>query len=300
MDTQAFAVRELFTPLAITDFRWRKDPQGIPIGGFGLYLRTPDLAKIGYLYLNRGEWKGAQLVPRAWVDKVFQAEVPMTPGGAFRYGDFWWTIPGRKAYMAVGFNRQIIMVLPDLGVVAAMTGRVNYRIEDLIDHLRRAVKSDAALPANAEGSALLSSRVAQAAAERPSPEPLPAPPIAGEISGKTYELARNERGWKELTLHMGNPASYELVMYTSRTAPTTRRVSRPVGMDGRFASTTAENPVIASKAAWLDENTLALTVRLPEEALSETYKVRFSGRRIEITAIDSAGSPLALTGEMQR
>jgi hypothetical protein len=89
-------------------------------------------------------------------------------------------------------------------------------------------------------------------------------------------------------------------MYTSRTAPTTRRVSRPVGMDGRFASTTAENPVVASKAAWLDENTLTLTVRLPEEALSETYKVRFSGRRIEITAIDSSGSPLALTGEMQR
>jgi CubicO group peptidase (beta-lactamase class C family) len=299
-DTEAFAVRELFTPLAITDFRWRKDPQGVPIGGFGLYLRTPDMAKIGYLYLNRGEWKGAQLVPREWVDKVFQAEVPMTPGGGFRYGDFWWTIPGRKAYMAVGANRQIIMVLPDVGVVAAMTGRMNYPIEDVVDHLRRAVKSDTALPATTEGTALLASRIAQAGIDKATAEPAPAPALARDVSGKTYELARNERGWKELTLHLGNPASYELVMYTSRTAPTTRRVSRPVGMDGRFALTTAESPVVASKAAWLDENTLALTVRLPEEALSETYRVRFSGHRIEITSMDAAGPPLALTGEMQR
>jgi CubicO group peptidase (beta-lactamase class C family) len=297
MDTQAFAVRELFTPLGIMDFRWRKDPQGIPIGGFGLYLRTPDMAKIGWLYLNRGEWKGAQLVPREWVDKVFEAQVPMTPGGAFRYADFWWTIPARQAYMAVGFNRQIIMVLPDVGVVAAMTGRMNYPIENVVDHLRRAVKSDSPLPANAEAAALLGTRIAQAGVEKAA-EPSPAPPIAREISGKTYEFARNERGWKELTLHFGNPGTYELVTYTSRTAPTTRRVSRPVGMEGRFLSTTSENPVVSSKAAWIDDNTLMLTARLPEEALTETYRVRFSGRRIEITLTDPAGNAQTLTGEM--
>src|SRR6185369_15121044 len=73
MSTQEFAVRHLFKPLGISDFRWLKDPQGIAIGGYGLYLHPRDMARIGYLYLNHGEWDGVRLISRPWVDKVYHA-----------------------------------------------------------------------------------------------------------------------------------------------------------------------------------------------------------------------------------
>lgn len=49
-----FAAKQLFTPLGISNFDWLRDPQGINAGGFGLYLTTRDMAKIGYLYLKGG------------------------------------------------------------------------------------------------------------------------------------------------------------------------------------------------------------------------------------------------------
>lgn len=54
-----FAAKQLFTPLGISNFDWLRDPQGINAGGFGLYLTTRDMAKIGYLYLKGGGFKSA-------------------------------------------------------------------------------------------------------------------------------------------------------------------------------------------------------------------------------------------------
>jgi CubicO group peptidase (beta-lactamase class C family) len=54
-----YTERYLFEPLAIEDFKWNKDPQGYPCTGGthgGLRLRSRDLAKFAYLFLNGGRW----------------------------------------------------------------------------------------------------------------------------------------------------------------------------------------------------------------------------------------------------
>jgi CubicO group peptidase (beta-lactamase class C family) len=299
MSTEDYAVRQLFKPLAIGDFRWRRDPQGVSIGGFGLYLQTPDMAKIGYLYLHHGEWKGAQIVPREWVDKVFNASVPMVPMSTWRYGDFWWTIPASKAYMAVGFNRQIIMVLPEIDVVAAMTGRTHYPIEDVIKHLNGAVKSGQAMAPDPQGFAQLQAKVKEVAIEKVSAA-MPAPALAREISGKTYVLSKNEWGWKELTLHLADTPSYDVVNYVARGSAATRKSSGALGMEGRFTiSDVAGFGVLASKGAWTDDHTLIVTQRLPEEALTLTYQLRFEGNRVKITRTNDFGQRQTAEGETQ-
>lgn len=53
----------LFEPLGIQKPTWDKSPQGISIGGYGLYLKTEDIAKFGQLYLQKGTWNGKQLIP---------------------------------------------------------------------------------------------------------------------------------------------------------------------------------------------------------------------------------------------
>ena len=62
-----FARKHLFSPLGITDAYWETNPQGFDYG-YDLMLLTPrDMAKIGWLYLNNGEWDGIQVVPSSWV-----------------------------------------------------------------------------------------------------------------------------------------------------------------------------------------------------------------------------------------
>ena len=62
-----FAKKNLFEPLGIQSAYWHQDPQGYCTGGFGLGLSARDLAKIGFLYLNKGYWDGQSIVPESWV-----------------------------------------------------------------------------------------------------------------------------------------------------------------------------------------------------------------------------------------
>ena len=65
----------LFAPLGIERATWEESPEGIAVGGYGLSLRTDDIAKFGQLLLNRGEWEGQQLVAEAWVEEATSRQV---------------------------------------------------------------------------------------------------------------------------------------------------------------------------------------------------------------------------------
>lgn len=295
--TRDFAGKRLFAPLGIADWRWRADPQGVDTGGFGLYLKTEDMARFGYLYLNHGEWNGTQVVPRAWVDKVFAAKVPMFQGRGWMYADGWWTLPSRGAYLTVGYDRQLVVVMPAIGVVAAMTGRSDYPIENVIDHLARAARSAGPVPADAQGQAVLAARIREAAIDKPLFAAAPAPAMARQVSGKTYALERNVWGWKEMTLHLDGTASMELVMYTSRTSDATMRVTLPLGMDGKFAMGETPEGWTAIQAGWTDASTLSAVLRIPEEAISRSYELRFDGPRVVVTITNPLGMKTTIPGD---
>ena len=58
----------LFRPLGIVGAHWDESPQGICTGGWGLYVKTEDLAKMGQFLLQKGQWNGQQLLPASWVE----------------------------------------------------------------------------------------------------------------------------------------------------------------------------------------------------------------------------------------
>jgi CubicO group peptidase (beta-lactamase class C family) len=58
----------LFQPLGIEHPVWDTNFEGICLGGYGLRVRTEDIAKFGQLYLQKGNWKGKQLLPAEWVE----------------------------------------------------------------------------------------------------------------------------------------------------------------------------------------------------------------------------------------
>lgn len=118
----------LFAPLGIADPVWDSSPQGVSIGGYGLYLRTEDIAKFGQLYLQRGQWHGQQLLPAEW---IAQATSKQTSNGSNPESDwdqgygfqFWRCRHG--AYRGDGKDGQFCIVLPDLDAVIAMTSNTS-------------------------------------------------------------------------------------------------------------------------------------------------------------------------------
>jgi CubicO group peptidase (beta-lactamase class C family) len=69
----------LFEPLGIENPSWVASPQGISAGAYGLSLRTEDIARFGQLYLQKGKWKGKQLIPSQWVEEAPPDRPRMVP-----------------------------------------------------------------------------------------------------------------------------------------------------------------------------------------------------------------------------
>ncbi len=147
----------LFEPLAIEGATWQESPQGINTGGWGLYLKTEDLAKMGQLILRRGEWNGKQIVPAEWIDEMTTAHIDSRPAGmrpeqiTFKAEDSDW-LQGygyqmwrcrHGAVRADGANGQYIIVMPEQNVVIAMTaniGDMQGEINLVWEHLLAALK----------------------------------------------------------------------------------------------------------------------------------------------------------------
>lgn len=119
----------LFEPLGIEKPTWDKSPQGICIGGYGLYLRTEDIAKFGQLYLQKGQWNGKQIIPAEWITQATSKEVendkaPSAGNPDWRQGygfQFWQCRHG--AYRGDGKDGQFCIVLPEQDAVIAITAK---------------------------------------------------------------------------------------------------------------------------------------------------------------------------------
>jgi CubicO group peptidase (beta-lactamase class C family) len=81
-----FTELTLFQPLGIDEYEWNKDPQGFPTTGAtqqGLRLKLRDIAKFGYLFLNKGKWKEQQVVSQAWVEESTSKHIDFGDGDGF-------------------------------------------------------------------------------------------------------------------------------------------------------------------------------------------------------------------------
>lgn len=300
---EAFAKKRLFEPLGITDIQWRKDPQGHSVGGFGLYMHPRDMAKIGYLYLHNGAWQGEALLPLQWTDKMLNPTVDMGMGSkpAFRYANGWWSIPERNVYMAVGFHRQLIMVLPKLDMVVVSTGKTHYRLPALIDLLEATSPSTGAMPANPTAYAELLARVKDVATETATAVN-PASAMARTVSGRSYRFDNNPLGLGSMLLDL-TPTSprYELLFNVPNATTGTRRVAGSIGLSGLFPNTDSNgDSAFVVKANWTDASTLSLVSRAVAEGVVATYTMRFNGDTVDIDFRDNTGFAVQLHGSANR
>jgi CubicO group peptidase (beta-lactamase class C family) len=122
-NTYEFACENLFGPLGIKDPDWNRDPSGIPIGGWGLFLTPRDMAKLGYLYLHRGKWEHMRILPGSWVRESTQPHIKAD--GNWQYGYQWWLDPSQSFFAAIGRYGQTIFVVPAQDLVVVFTAHID-------------------------------------------------------------------------------------------------------------------------------------------------------------------------------
>ncbi len=122
-----FARRHLFEPLGVVGERWSLfDRKRQTDTGGHLYLRPRDLAKIGQLVLQKGQWNGTQLVSESWIERATREQTRIDDGKP--YGYLWWLVgmqtPTRKlsVVFASGNGGQYLFIIPELEMVVVFTG----------------------------------------------------------------------------------------------------------------------------------------------------------------------------------
>jgi CubicO group peptidase (beta-lactamase class C family) len=135
MSLPEFSNKYLFEPLGITDFQWFLTPKGRAYISGWARMRPRDMAKIGYLALNKGKWKNTQIVSEQWISESTKEHtsppvhslLAKTPLETCGYGYLWWTKDfsihkeNIQSFFAMGNGGQMIFVFPRLDLVAVFT-----------------------------------------------------------------------------------------------------------------------------------------------------------------------------------
>jgi CubicO group peptidase (beta-lactamase class C family) len=128
MDIEEYAARNLFAPLGIERWYWKRIPTGLIDTEGGLYLEARDLAKIPYLFLHNGQWDGKQIVSPEWVkSSITPAIATGSNPNAARYGLAWWLYPDARTpshyfWSGSGFGGQFPVAMPDDDMVLVFNG----------------------------------------------------------------------------------------------------------------------------------------------------------------------------------
>jgi CubicO group peptidase (beta-lactamase class C family) len=221
-----FARQHLFQPLGIHEAIWESDPQGYSRGWGDLHLLPEDLAKIGFLYLHRGNWDGRQIVSEAWVlDAVRMHSQFVEPDPGYGYG--WWITD--KDYQAAGRGGQRVRVMAsrNLLVVATGAGFDYAEVESWLIPMLLLMKDSR--PDNPQGQAALEAALASVGQSETAWAATAAPETAARVSGRTYQCDTNPAAIETTRMVFDDPQQATLFLKMDGA-----EMVLPIGLDGSF------------------------------------------------------------------
>ena len=207
-----FLGERLFSKVGIEGARSNTSSTGVACGGWGMSMKTRDLAKFGLLYLNEGEWNGERILSRDWVRLATSKQTSTDRKGdgdwSQGYGFQFWRCR-HNCYRADGAFGQYTVVMPEKDAVISITAGLSDMGKELQlvwDHLLPAMK-DAPLPEDAAASAALEKRCRELAIPPVIGTASPSDSPAGEKSlGARFALEGEQKRFffKEVSLSKGN------------------------------------------------------------------------------------------------
>lgn len=115
----------IFQPLGIEKPFWESDGAGNNAGGWGLYMKSEDLAKFFLPYIHGGKWiDGTQIIPELWVKEATRKQVNSVNDGYIDnmvgYGYQFWRNPIANSYRADGLFGQRCFMFPDYDALVVL------------------------------------------------------------------------------------------------------------------------------------------------------------------------------------
>jgi CubicO group peptidase (beta-lactamase class C family) len=272
----------LFDPLGIENPQWEASPQGITLGGYGLSIRTEDIARFGQLYLQKGKWNGQQLVPESWVEA---ATARQTSNGSNPKSDwdqgygyqFWRARHG--AYRGDGAFGQYCIVMPEQDAVISITSGVKdmQSVLNLVwDKLLPTMKPGP-LAADDASQKKLELRLAQLSLRPQEGSSSPA-----SLPNRKYIFPANDLKLEAMSLKHDDRAGAETLVvrldgvdWPISCGPGTWTKAR-MSLPPMFR----EQPVAAS-GGWIKENTLRTKICFYETPFIVTLTLVFDGDQVD-------------------
>jgi len=289
----------LFEPLGIETPTWRTNFQGISLGGYGLNLRTEDIAKFGQLYLQKGLWNGRRVLAAEWVEAATSKQTSngSNPGSDWDQGygfQFWRCRHG--AYRGDGAFGQYCVVMPDQDAVVVITSGVKdmQGVLNLVwDSLLPAFES-AALPENPAGVAQLRERLSQLSVRLPTGADTS--PMSARVDGKTYSFPANDARLESLSIARLGPEGWVLTRtvsgVTDRLRCGYRRWMEGHGFLGVVPAVglgSAAGDSLAATAAWTSDDTWTVRLCAYETPFYTTLRLRFEGDAVVLESQANVG-----------
>ena len=182
-------------------------------------MTTEDIARFGQLYLQKGEWGGKRILPAEWVAAATARQVSngSNPASDWDQGygyQFWRCRHG--VYRGDGAFGQYCIVMPEQDAVVAITSGVRdmQAVLNLVwEHLLPAMKAAAPLPADAPAQDRLAKKLASLSLP---PQPgRPTSPTARRVSGRVFELPKNDDGIEAVAVDLGQETTLAVTASTA-------------------------------------------------------------------------------------
>ena len=279
----------LFVPLGIDNPTWESSPQGISTGGYGLSIRTEDIARFGQLYLQKGMWQGKQLVPAEWVHEATSRQVAngSNPASDWDQGygyQFWRCRHG--AYRGDGAFGQYCIVLPEQDAVIAITSGLKdmQAVMNLIwDKLLPAFQPSS-LAASSDAQSQLDRKLKSLTLRPQQGTSTPAKPTT-----KKYLFPANDQKIQSVQLVAGDKAG-DVTLVTTIDGVEHRMLCRSgEWVKGKSGFGTGPAQPAAASGAWTAEDTFSAKICFYETPFIISSTLKFTGDEVHYLAKSNVG-----------
>jgi CubicO group peptidase (beta-lactamase class C family) len=287
----------LFEPLGIENPTWGTSPQGITLGGYGLSIRTEDIAKFGQLYLQKGQWRGKQLISAAWVEAATarQTSNGSNPNSDWEqgYGYQFWRAR-HHAYRGDGAFGQFCVVMPKQDAVIAITSGTRDMqavLNPVWDKLLPAMSAEP-LPEDEENYRKLQASLKNLIL--PTPKASASAKLPEGVSGKTYSFPANGQKLETLSLEFDDKDG-PVTLVCQFNGGEKKRITCGQGEwnKGRLAIGQLPEQPAAASGAWTADKEYTARICLYETPFVFTLRLRFDDKQLRVEPSQNAsfGTP---------
>lgn len=103
------------------------DWKGDYVSSSQVWMTARDMARMGQLYLQGGQWGGEQIIPADWIDYVSTPAPAQPTSGEFGYGGAFWLLGGSEGlpadtFAGLGNRGQYLVIVPSRDLVIVRRG----------------------------------------------------------------------------------------------------------------------------------------------------------------------------------